>query len=754
MNQAHVAALGRVAHLLAGTEDIAGTVRAVAAEGMRVFGAQRAGVFLLDERDGTTVDDVVSLGLSPEYVASIREMFREAHAASTALRGEPYFARDAREDVTSPIHAAVRREGFAAVAALPLSYGGRIIGWLAFYHDAPRDYPVEERTLAGAFADQAALAIGMRRLLDTVVRVKREWQSAFDGTGNGLALVDGAGRIDRANRFMADIAGVPVTEMPGRRLDALFVDWPRGGDDPLRQAEGRAQRVSVFLDTAGGQHVVLTVTPRPDGGFVVAVDDLTHYVRLESRYSRLVETAHDAIIMTGPEGGVVFANPAAAELFGTAAGDLVGADLAQLLPEEGAEAAGGRAPADQPRRYESLVRRPGGMRIADVSISPLEERGNPAGLVAVARDVTRERLATEALRRSERRFRALFNRAPLAIFTLDRDGLFLAANRATFRLARIKEPDASSRLSDFVVPADWPRVAAELERSFGGEAREFLFQFRRLGGGVRQAAAVTVPVEEHGGRHAVLAIARDVTDEVELRERLTHSEKMAALGALVSGTAHELNNPLAGIAAMAQALLIDRTVGADVAQALETIRREAMRAARIVTDLLTFARLRPLDRRDVNLNALVRDTFAATPGLSANGAVWTLGLDPTLPAVAADPDQVRQVITNLLVNAAQAMSAAERHDGLVRTWSNDDWVGLEVLDSGPGIAPDVLTRIFEPFFTTKTHGQGTGLGLSISHGIIRAHGGEIRGENRPEGGARFTFQLPRDPTRITRSGDA
>jgi PAS domain S-box-containing protein len=753
MTATHVSALGRVAHLLADTEDTAGTVRAVAEEGMRVFGAQRAGVFLLSEDDGG-VETTVAIGLSAAYVDAVRGRFREAHAASTVLRGEAYYIRDAREDVTSPIHAAVRGEGFAGVAALPLAYGGRVIGWLAFYHDEPHEYLPDERTLAGAFADQAALAIGMRRLLDTVVRIKREWQSAFDGTGNGLALVDAAGRIERANRFLADLAGVPVTELPGSGVDTLFVDWPRGESDPLRRAGERSQRVSAFLDTRKGQHVVLTATPRPGGGFVVAVDDLTHFVRLESRYSRLVETAHDAIVLAGPEGKVVFANPAAAELFGVPAEQLLGAALAALLPEERSESSGGEADLTGARRYEALIRRPGGMRIADVSVSSLEERGHAAGLVAVARDVTRERLAAEALRRSERRFRALFNRAPLAIFTLDKEGAFLGANRAAFRLAGVTSPDPTSRLQDFVVPADWPRIEAELARSFRGEARDFLFQFRRLGGGVRQAAAVTVPVEEHGGRSAVLAIARDVTDEVELRERLTHSEKMAALGALVSGTAHELNNPLAGIAAMAQALLLDRGVPADISQALETMRREAMRAARIVTDLLTFARLRPLERREVNLNQLVRDTFAATPGLAAHGVVWTLGLDPTLPAVAADPDQVRQVITNLLVNATQAMADAERRDGLVRTWSSADWVGLEVLDTGPGIAPDVLSRIFEPFFTTRAHRQGTGLGLSISHGIIRAHGGEIRGENRPEGGARFVFQLPRDPTRIARTSDA
>lgn len=719
MSASHVTALGRVAHLLADTEDTAGTVRAVAEEGMRVFGAQRAGVFLLGEPEGG-VENVVAIGLSPGYVAAVRAGFREAHAAGTVLRGDAYFIRDAREDVSSPIHAAVLGEGFAAVAALPLSYGGRVIGWLAFYHNEPHDYLPDERTLAGAFADQAALAIGMRRLLDTVVRVKREWQSDFDGTG----------------------------------IHQLFVDWPAGERDPFRGAADRGQRVSLFLDTHRGQHVVLTATPRPDGGFVVALDDLTHYVRLESRYSRLVETAHDAIVLAGPEGKVVFANPAAAELFGVPAGQLVGAGLTALLPDEQSHASGAGPDLAGARRYEALIRRPGGVRIADVSVSRLEERGHAAGLVAVARDVTRERLAAEALRRSERRFRALFNRAPLAIFTLDKAGAFLGANRAAFRLAGVTSPDSRARLQDFVIPADWPRVEGELERSFRGEARDFLFQFRRQGGGVRQAAAVTVPVEEQGGRSAVLAIARDVTDEVELRERLTHSEKMAALGALVSGTAHELNNPLAGIAAMAQALLLDRGVPADIAQALETIRREAMRAARIVTDLLTFARLRPLDRREVNLNQLVRDTFAATPGLAAHGVVWTLGLDPTLPAVVADPDQVRQVITNLLVNATQAMADTQRRDGLVRTWSSADWVGLEVLDTGPGIAPDVLTRIFEPFFTTRAHRQGTGLGLSISHGIIRAHGGEIRGENRPEGGARFTFQLPRDPTRIARTSDA
>ncbi len=749
--RAAVAALGRVAHLLAAAPDAASTMAAAAEEGMRVFRAERAGIFLVDEQQ-TVVEAPVAVGLSPAYLAAIRTRFRETHSASSVLRGEPYFVPDARRDVTSPIHGAVVAEGFAGVAALPMSYSGRLIGWLAFYHDAPHEYTPEERILACAFADQAALAIGMRRVLDTLVRVKTEWQAAFDGLGSGLALVDADGRIERANRFIADLAGVGVTELPGLPLPGLFPGWPPVEQDPLRQAREQGHRVSFFLDLPNGRHLVLAAAARDNGGFVVSIDDLTNYVRLEARYSRLVETTQEAIILAGADGRVLFANAAAAELFGVPSTRLIGETLAHLLPEEGAPPQ--RESLDAPRRYEALVRRVDGMRIADVSMAPLEERGTPAGTVAVVRDVTRERLAGEALRRSERRFRALFNRAPLAIVTLDRDGQFLSVNRAGYRLVGLTAPRVSARLADFVAPADWPGVDAELGRSFRGESRHFMFHLRREDTVIRQADAVVVPVEERGGRRAVLAIVRDVTEDVELRERLNHAEKMAALGGLVSGTAHELNNPLAGIAAMAQALLIEPTLSAEVASGLETMRQEAMRAARIVTGLLTFARLRPLERRDTQLNVITRETFAATPGLAAHGVVWTLGLDPTLPAVSGDPDQIRQVITNLLVNAAQAMQGDESAAATVRTWSDREWVGFEVLDRGPGIAEEALPRVFEPFFTTKVHGQGTGLGLSISHGIIRAHGGEIRGENRPEGGARFSFQLPRDPTRTRRTSHA
>ncbi|HXG44696.1 MAG TPA: PAS domain S-box protein [Gemmatimonadales bacterium] len=746
--EAEIAALGRLAHLLAQVDAADRTMEAAAEEGMRLFGAERAGVFLFDE-PGTPVRCVVARGLSPAYVDAVRRCFRDLPSVEAVLRAEPFFVTDARNDPRSPIREEARREGVAGVAALPLVFGDRVFGALSFYHNRPREYPPHEQRLARAFADQAALAIGKSRLVETVTRVKREWQAAFDGTGNGLALVDAAGRIERANRFMADLARVAVTDLPGLDLRTLFARWPSEGRDPLAEARRRGGRWSTFLDTLAGQPVVLTATPRPDGGYVVAVDDLTAYVRLEARYSRVVETVGEAILLADPEGRVTSVNRAGAALFGQAPEALAGLALDRLLPDdERPEAA---APPPALRRYETLARVPDGVRLLAVSIAPLEERGAVAGWVAVARDVTAERLATEALRRSERRYRALFRGAPLAMVTLDRDGSVLAANRAALRMAGLGRRDRGLGLEHLLVPEDRDRVLADLRRSHAGDTREFVFRFRPPGGAVRQGFAVSVPIEEREGRRAVLAIARDITDEVALRERLSHSEKLAALGVLVSGIAHELNNPLAGIAALAQSVPPDGGLE-EAREALAQIRLEAVRAARIVQGLLGFARQRPLDLRPTDLNRLAQDALRAAPG-AADGVAWGLDLAPDLPPVPADPDQIRQVLTNLLTNAAQAMANGSRRQGAIRTWADRDWVCCRVEDSGPGIAPDTRSRIFEPFFTTKPPGAGTGLGLSLSHGIVRAHGGEIEAANGPDGGAWFTFRLPRDPTRVARSSD-
>jgi PAS domain S-box-containing protein len=729
-------ALGRIAHALTGVEDAHRTMEFVAEEGREVFLAQRAGVFLFDWASGRA-HCVVALGLPTAFVDATCQGLLQTPLARTLARRLPVFHTDALREAEPALRDAVRDAGFRSAALLPLVFGGETIGMLGFYHDRPQPWPHDEQRLATAFADQAALAIGKSRLVDQIARGKREWQSAFDATAGGLAITDAGGRVLRGNLALARMAGLPVTELPGRELRAILPAWPEAGPDPMRDALAGGRAVTGLLEVGDRLHVV-TATPLPDRGLVVALEDVTEVVRLEDRFRRVVQNAYDAIVIADPDGRVAFANPAAAELFDAPVEELLRRPLDELVPDP-AGAPPGLPAATAARRFESVVRQAdGGVRHVAVSSAPLGEAGHAAGRVAVLRDVTAERVAAEERRRSEARYRTLFASAPLAIFTLSAEGRFLSVNGAALSLVGLAQPRAALRLQEFLTPDEAQRLEADLARTLAGEAREFTLRFRRLDGAVREAALVMVAVDEPATGRAVLTIARDITDERAMRDRLIHTEKMAALGQLVSGVAHELNNPLAGIAALAQALMLEEPLDPGTRRVLEAIREEAGRAGRTVTDLLTFGRQRPLDRAPTDLNALVRDILLIRP---PGGAAFRLDLAPGLPQVDGDAGQLRQVILNLLGNAEYAMRGGAG-SGRVITWATDTAVGLAVEDEGTGIPPEAMAHVFEPFFTTKG-GDGSGLGLSISHGIVRAHGGEIRALNRPEGGARVWFELPR-----------
>ncbi len=727
-------ALGRITHALTGVEDAERTMRFVADEGRRVFDAQRAGVFLFHS-DQQRTECVVALGLSETYVREVERLANSLSSTRRLVAREPVFASRVQGRPGNPLAAAVASEGFLAVALLPLVFAGETIGSLAFYHDQPREYPLEERRLAVAFADQAALAIGKSKLLDQVTRIKQDWQTAFDAAGSGLAVTDKAGIIFRANRFVADLAKIPVTALPGFDFTSVFLDWPDPPDDPLTEARIAQGPAAAMLDARDGRLLVVTATPLPDDRFVVAVDDLTDLVRLEKRFRLVVETAHDAIVLTDTAGRISFANPAAISLFAVDEGALTGQILNDLLPAADRD----QRSSASAQRYEGLCRRPDdSVRRVAVSSAPLKEGGE----VAVMRDVTQEHEAASELRRSEARYRTLFAAAPVGIYTLDREGRLLSANRAALQMLGLEQLEPDAQMVEFVEPADQEAVRRYLESSLAGKTREFFYRFRRSDGAVREAAVVATPMTYGGDQPTVLAIVRDVTDEQLLRERLIHAEKMAALGQVVSGVAHELNNPIAGINALAQTLIIEQPLDEGTQRVLESIRHEGARAASIIEDLLTSARQVPLKRQDVDLNRIVDESLALEQEARGDAVRWETRLEPNLPVVNADPTQIRQVLDNLIVNARQAMDQVDHKVGRIRTYIDGSMIGCEVIDSGPGVHPDSLGRVFEPFYTTKVVGEGTGLGLAISHGIIEAHGGGIHAENLPTGGARFWFELP------------
>jgi len=244
-----------------------------------------------------------------------------------------------------------------------------------------------------------------------------------------------------------------------------------------------------------------------------------------------------------------------------------------------------------------------------------------------------------------------------------------------------------------------------------------------------------------------LELYSDVTGQRQIQSKMLQTEKMAAIGQLVSGIAHELNNPLTAIMGYAQLLLVHGLKPAQLSEA-GMVYQEAERARRIVKNLLYFARENKPERTRVDLNEIIERTLALRSyELKNENIVVECELSPDLPKTMADPHQLQQVVLNLIVNAEQAL-LEERRQGhiLIRTHHvahrAGEWISLEVSDDGPGIPLEIASRIFDPFFTTKAAGFGTGLGLSIVYGIVHQHNGEVTFDSQPGAGARFLVEFP------------
>jgi two-component system NtrC family sensor kinase len=263
---------------------------------------------------------------------------------------------------------------------------------------------------------------------------------------------------------------------------------------------------------------------------------------------------------------------------------------------------------------------------------------------------------------------------------------------------------------------------------------------------------VTDLLDQERTRVGHVLVARDLTpqskleaEREELRKRLTQSEKLAALGQFVAGIAHELNNPLQSVLGHLELLRATGAFPRQLRQEIQTIYREADRAAKIVRNLLVFTGSRRLVRRPVNLNALLQRVLASRQAtFRAHEIEIVRHYDEKLPRLKGDPLLLHQVFLNMVMNAEQALATAGRPGRIEITTAikRGKGVVVTVRDTGDGIPVEALSRIFEPFYTTKEVGKGTGLGLAIAYGIVQEHGGHIAAANHPEGGAVFTVELP------------
>jgi PAS domain S-box-containing protein len=359
--------------------------------------------------------------------------------------------------------------------------------------------------------------------------------------------------------------------------------------------------------------------------------------------------------------------------------------------------------------------------------------------------------------RSRRELESTFNSLTDLVIVVDTQRRVTQANRAF--ATRVGAPP-EQLVARSVVEFFGRHVVAWLERCCGDaqtltpgdESREITDD--RLNGTFLFTAS---PLLGHAGdRIGTVIVARDVsaharleTERAELRNRLTQSEKLAALGQFVAGIAHELNNPLQGVLGHLELMLHESGAASRFRRELKLVFREADRAAKIVHNLLVFAGSRRITRRRLNVNNVVEKVLTLRATACAAASITVIkDLAPRLPRVAGDALLLQQALLNIVVNAEQAMAGSSASRTLeVRTRVvRRRRIEIAITDSGPGVSPEAKSRLFEPFFTTKEVGQGTGLGLAIAYGVVQEHGGELAAENRAQGGAVFTMTLPAGST--------
>ncbi len=594
----------------------------------------------------------------------------------------------------------------------------------------------------------------------------------FENFYGGIVVTDYDGNIVKSNQALARVLDLNRS-IEGRRFEELaetlasrieqstekeaFMAWFSRNQEGEREItlNGEARRVIlVTKSTVRDAHKV-------SAGRIYTFLDATERKTLtrELQVSRdhlkaLLENANDIIITCDITGKILSANKMAIEVSGLKPGEWQGRNIYDIIAPEFVEKTRQWTQEYLLGKRKSSVFQlefmdsSGGRIPVETSLNAVWSNGEIVGVQAIARDL-RLRLETE---RQIRELQALneqvIRNAPVGIVTFDKDGFFTSVNPTYLHILGFGSPDGllHRNFFDFETVKEFGHDR-DLRKVLEGETIEdtYEFQSRITGKDVCVKAFSSPLLDEHGVIQGALLILADFSRQKELEKQLIQSEKLSSIGQLVSGVAHELNNPLTAIMGYSQLLSINKDLSEKTVDMAQKVQVSAERCKKIVENLLGFARRKPPEKCEVYINELLDRTIELREyDLRVSNIEVKRKYQTNLRSTTGDPDQLQQVFLNLLNNAFDAMRKANGEGVLeVRTHeSGEDFINIEFVDNGPGVEESVQDKIFAPFFTTKPLGKGTGLGLSLSYGIMQVHGGSIGLDASYRGGAKFVVRIP------------
>lgn len=393
-------------------------------------------------------------------------------------------------------------------------------------------------------------------------------------------------------------------------------------------------------------------------------------------------------------------------------------------------------------------------RRLQISAQTILENGEYVGSLVIAQDTTEQDNLKARLERDKNFIDRLIESANAMIGVVDEHWRFIIFNQRFEEVTGFTKDEALGKTAfELYVPEESRELVIEKVKEVldGSPAQHTEIPIVSKNGDplivTWSGARVNLPSGEKG----IAIVGQDVTEHRRMQEELAQSKKLASIGELVSGVAHELNNPLTVVMGYSQMLSADRDISARHADMAQKVFDGALRSKKIVENLLAFARNKKLEKHEINLNELIEEMLKLREhSFAVNNIKIVRNYDPAIPTTCGDGHQLQQVFLNLINNAFDSMYGANRGGTLsVKTYQNNGSVVMEIVDNGPGVPESIQEKIFDPFFTTKEVGKGTGLGMSLSYGIMREHGGRIYLDKAYRRGARFVVEIPLTETPTT-----
>ena len=597
------------------------------------------------------------------------------------------------------------------------------------------------------------------QLGELIARSQRSFKDLIDSFDDIAFAASLEGKIKTVNRRVTELLGIPYSDVVGHRVEEFL-------EEPKREEVERG--LARFLEKrrwSGMVCVRLKANARTlyfdcalnaivKGDEVVGVSalarDVTEEREKERRFTELFETLQEGVYFSTPEGKLLDGNAALVQVLGyESKEDLLSLDPRALNSDPKQNPALGRTADDRGgvRTREIMLRRKNGTLgvFLDTSRAVWDAGGKIVRYQGTLVDVTERREMEKALRGQEEFQRYLLESFPDLILVIDLNGRYSFVSSRIHDLRGYKPEDLLGKRVE--EEPDYSPELFALYRDLITGRKNFGscdYSARHRDGNWRTMRASASPLFDAENKlSGAIVSVRDITVEKKLEQQIIQSERLAAMGQMIGGFAHELNNPLTSILGMSE-LLQEGEAPESVRKQMVVLQQQARRAAEIVQNLMYFSRPPAPGKTPIDLGELVQRTLHLHAySLRKNNITVDFLKETSVPAVSGDAHQLMQVFLNLILNSEQAMREVRDRGTLrIRIENQEKSVSVIFQDDGPGISPEILPNIFDPFYTTKRPGRGTGLGLSISKAILREHNGNVEATSGPGGGAVFTVTLP------------